>query len=84
MLVENLKYNVMIYFFLQSYDDVRSLVSDEYELVVTQMPDVQTYAWEGGKCLAASSDFSDLVVTKRMYDEHGHNICLKKFNIDNE
>jgi len=48
------------------------------------MPEAQTYAWQGGKSLASGPDFDDLVVTKKMYEEHGHSICVKKFNIDNE
>jgi len=63
---------------------VRSLISDEYELIVKEMPEAQTYAWQGGKSLASGPDFDDLVVTKKMYEEHGHSICVKKFNIDNE
>lgn len=64
------------------YNDLRSLVSDEYEVIVNQMKNVQTYAWEGGKKMSQDADFSNLVVTKKMYDEQGHNICKLKFNID--
>jgi len=63
---------------------VRSLISDEYELNIKAMQEANTYAWKGGQSLASSSDFDDLIVTKKMYEEHGHSICIKKFNIDNE
>ena len=64
------------------FQDVRSLISDDYELNVAC--DSQKYAefgWQGGKLLANSDEFSDLVVTKKAYDEFGHNLCHKKFDI---
>ena len=72
----------MFHCYLTSYNDVRSLLSDEYEINVANIKNTDTYAWHGGKKLATSKDFNDLCVTKKMYDELGHNICKKKFNID--
>ncbi|CAJ0767857.1 18224_t:CDS:2, partial [Entrophospora sp. SA101] len=38
-----------------------------------------SYAWHGGSKFAKTSEFKDMSVTKSEYDEHGSNICLKKF-----
>ncbi len=57
------------------------MISDEYELNVKQVENPQAYAWAGGKELASSKDFNELFVSKKMYEEHGHNICKQKFNI---
>lgn len=64
------------------YQDVRSLISDDYELKVNWDPaKFIDYAWHGGRLLAQSTDFNDLVVTRKAYDEFGHNLCRKKFDI---
>lgn len=64
------------------YKDVRSLISDDYELnVVCDSQKYIDYAWQGGKLLAESTEFDELVVTKKSYDEFGHNLCKKKFDI---
>ena len=60
---------------------MRSLISDEYELVINELEGAQTYAWFGGKHLSNNADFDDLVVSKKAYDEQGHSICKQKFNI---
>ncbi|CAJ0851040.1 18175_t:CDS:2 [Entrophospora sp. SA101] len=39
-----------------------------------------SYAWHGGSKFAKTSEFKDMSVTKSEYDEHGSNICLKKFD----
>ena len=64
-----------------SYSDVRALVSDEFELTVSLAKDVLRDSWQGGQMLSISSEYDDLVVTKKLYDEQGHNICMKKFDI---
>ena len=62
--------------------DVRKLISDDYELnVECDAKKYVDYAWHGGKLLANNTDFNDLVVTKKSYDEFGHNLCKKKFDI---
>lgn len=64
------------------YQDVRSLISDEYSLNIdSNISDPSTFAWQGGKELANSQDFSDLIVSKKIYEEVGHNACKKKFDI---
>ena len=54
---------------------------DEYDLNVQVANDAFDYAWQGGKMLAQSTEFDELVVSKKAYEEHGHNICKEKFNI---
>lgn len=39
------------------------------------------YAWEGGKLLAHSPDYDEMVVTRDDYEENGHCICEEKFDI---
>lgn len=63
------------------FNDVRSLILDEYELNVQLAENVFDYAWKGGSALANSSEFDQIVVSKKLYEEHGHNICKEKFNI---
>lgn len=60
------------------------MIPDEYELTVKQTENPRSYTWSGGKDLAASEHFSELSVTKKMYEEHGHNICRQKFNISQD
>lgn len=66
------------------YQDVRSLIADDYELNINASTEENPseLAWQGGKLLANSNDeFNDLVVTRKAYDEFGHNLCRKKFDI---
>jgi len=64
------------------YQDVRSLISDDYELnVECDNQKFIEFAWHGGKLLANCPEFNDLVVSKKSYDEFGHNFCKKKFDI---
>uniref|UniRef100_A0A3Q4BS57 Actin-related protein 6 n=1 Tax=Mola mola TaxID=94237 RepID=A0A3Q4BS57_MOLML len=39
------------------------------------------YSWEGGKLLAHSPDYDEIVVTREDYEENGHCICEEKFDI---
>lgn len=38
------------------------------------------YSWEGGKLLAHSPDYDEIVVTREDYEENGHCICEEKFD----
>lgn len=38
------------------------------------------YPWEGGKLLAHSPDYDEIVVTREDYEENGHFICEEKFD----
>jgi len=40
-----------------------------------------TYSWEGGVQLANDPNFSSMVVTRAQFEEHGHNICMEKFDV---
>ena len=57
------------------------MVSEEFDLNLKLSNEVVSYPWQGGQKLANSNDFEDLVVSKKQYEEHGHNICKSKFNI---
>jgi len=44
--------------------------------------DVFSYAWQGGAKLASNStEFNDLIISKKLYEETGHTVCKEKFNI---
>uniref|UniRef100_A0A672HEK4 Actin related protein 6 n=1 Tax=Salarias fasciatus TaxID=181472 RepID=A0A672HEK4_SALFA len=44
-------------------------------------PNPVCYSWEGGKLLAHSPDYEEMVVTRDDYEENGHCICEDKFDI---
>ena len=62
---------------------MRTLISDEYQLNVTSSGENPLrYGCEGGQLLATNdSDFSDLVISRKLYEEHGRSICKKKFDV---
>lgn len=37
--------------------------------------------WSGGRGLANSPEFNNLLVNKKAYDEYGHSYCKKKFDV---
>lgn len=39
------------------------------------------YAWEGGKLLAHSPDYEEMLVSREEYEENGHVVCEEKFDI---
>jgi len=55
---------------LKSFKDVRALILDEYDLNIQQAADVFDFAWQGGKLLANSNDFDELVIKKKAYEEN--------------
>jgi actin-related protein len=59
------------------------MIPEEYELNINlDKQNELDYIWQGGKVLANSSeDTKELLVTRRMYDEHGHGVCKKKFDV---
>ena len=66
------------------FKDVRMLIGDDYDLGVhLAKEDALTYAWQGGREMAGgeSSDFAQLVVSKKLYEEHGSNICKERFEL---
>jgi actin-related protein len=58
------------------------MIPDEFDLNIT-LKDSQAFncIWNGGQMLARDDDFNDLVVSKKAYEEHGHVICKKKFDM---
>lgn len=39
------------------------------------------YPWEGGKLLAHSPDYDEMVVTRDDYEENGHCVCEENFDV---
>lgn len=63
------------------YKDVRSTIPDEYDLNVYSANEAQQYSWYGGQLLSNNqNDYNQYVVTRKQYDEIGHNICKQKFD----
>jgi len=62
------------------YKDLRALIPDEYDLNVFSASESQ-YAWYGGQLLAESGEYNNIVVTRKAYEEYGHDLCKQKFNI---
>ena len=66
-----------------------AMISDTYELKVTAGEGENNqgsliYACQGGQLLADEkheSDFQEMRVTRKMYDEFGHSICKKRFDV---
>ncbi|KAG6622715.1 actin-like protein [Phytophthora cinnamomi] len=59
--------------------DLRSLVPDDYDIELNEPSDPILAAWRGCCSLVESDALSGRVVTKQEYEEHGSNICLKRF-----
>lgn len=59
--------------------DLRPLVPDEFDIELHEPSDSILAAWQGCCSLAESDDLSTRIVTKQEYDEHGSNVCLKRF-----
>ncbi|OWY98646.1 actin, partial [Phytophthora megakarya] len=59
--------------------DLRSLVSDDFDIDMHEPSDPILAAWQGCCKLAESDALLERAVTKKEYDEHGSNICLKRF-----
>ncbi|KAM9753377.1 actin-related protein 6 [Menidia menidia] len=61
--------------------ELRSLVPAHLPVAVLLPPNPVCYSWEGGKLLARSPDYDEMVVTREDYEENGHCICEEKFDI---
>uniref|UniRef100_A0AAQ4PG50 Actin-related protein 6 n=2 Tax=Gasterosteus aculeatus aculeatus TaxID=481459 RepID=A0AAQ4PG50_GASAC len=61
--------------------ELRSLAPAHLPVSVLQPANPICYAWEGGKLLAHSPDYDEVVVTREDYEENGHFICEEKFDI---
>ncbi|KAL7680266.1 putative Actin family [Plasmopara halstedii] len=59
--------------------DLRPLVPDDFDIEVHESSDPILAAWQGCCSIAESDALSTRIVSKKEYDEHGSNICLKKF-----
>ncbi|KAG7380877.1 Actin- protein 6 [Phytophthora pseudosyringae] len=59
--------------------DLRSLVPDDFDIELHEASDPILAAWQGCCSLAESAALSERVVTKQEYEEHGSNICLRRF-----
>jgi actin-related protein 6 len=61
--------------------EVRSLAPVDFEVNIHHAKNPLTCAWEGGSRLTTQENFKSLCVTKQEYQEHGHNICAKRFSV---
>ncbi|KAF6722117.1 Actin-related protein 6 [Oryzias melastigma] len=61
--------------------ELRSLVPAHLPVSVFLPPNPVCYPWEGGKLLAHSPDYDEMVVTREEYEENGHCICEEKFDV---
>ncbi|XP_068452640.1 actin-related protein 6 isoform X1 [Clinocottus analis] len=61
--------------------ELRSLAPAHLPVAVLQPANPVCYSWEGGRLLALSPDYDELVVTRDDYEENGHFICEEKFDI---
>uniref|UniRef100_A0A3Q3M6Y1 Actin-related protein 6 n=1 Tax=Mastacembelus armatus TaxID=205130 RepID=A0A3Q3M6Y1_9TELE len=61
--------------------ELRSLVPAHLPVSVLLPANPICYSWEGGKLLAHSPDYDEMVVTREDYEENGHCICEEKFDI---
>uniref|UniRef100_K3X9H0 Actin-related protein 6 n=1 Tax=Globisporangium ultimum (strain ATCC 200006 / CBS 805.95 / DAOM BR144) TaxID=431595 RepID=K3X9H0_GLOUD len=59
--------------------ELRSLAPAEYEIVLHQPHDPILTAWDGCTRFATSDEFECRAVSKQEYEEHGSNICRKRF-----
>ncbi|KAF4027810.1 actin [Phytophthora infestans] len=59
--------------------DLRSLVPDDFDIGLHEPSDPVLAAWQGCCSLAGSSALSERLVSRQEYEEHGSNICLKRF-----
>ncbi|XP_027131625.1 actin-related protein 6 isoform X3 [Larimichthys crocea] len=61
--------------------ELRSLAPAHLPVSVLLPSNPICYPWEGGKLLAHSPDYDEIVVTREDYEENGHCICEEKFDI---
>ncbi|KAF7224957.1 actin-related protein 6 [Nothobranchius furzeri] len=61
--------------------ELRSLVPAHLPVSVILPSNPVSYSWEGGKLLAHSPDYEEMVVTREEFEENGHAVCEEKFDI---
>ncbi|XP_012723104.2 actin-related protein 6 [Fundulus heteroclitus] len=61
--------------------ELRSLVPAHLPVSVFLPENPVCYSWEGGKLLAHSPDYEEMVVMREDYEENGHIVCEEKFDI---
>ncbi|KAF3855453.1 hypothetical protein F7725_023508 [Dissostichus mawsoni] len=61
--------------------ELRALAPAHLPVSVLQPDNPICYPWEGGKLLAHSPDYEEIVVTREDFEENGHFICEEKFDI---
>ncbi|CAH0485609.1 unnamed protein product [Peronospora farinosa] len=59
--------------------DLRSLAPVDFDIGLHVPTDPVLAAWQGCCSLAGSDALSERVVSRKEYEEHGSNICLKRF-----
>ncbi|GAB6018585.1 Actin- protein 6 [Chamberlinius hualienensis] len=63
------------------YKDVRAMCPEDYDVNVTLPKNSITYAWEGGVHYLKNPDLKRFTVTKKDYNEYGHNICFERYDV---
>ncbi|ESN92061.1 hypothetical protein HELRODRAFT_158017 [Helobdella robusta] len=62
------------------FKDLRTLAPDHFEINVRLDDSPIQASWQGGCLLGNSPDFTNHIVTKDQFDEHGVGICQEMFN----
>lgn len=68
-------------FYDRMESDCRSMTPDDYDLNMKKPEKPSIYAWEGGVALANDPQLKKIAISRDEYDEHGHNICLERFDV---
>ena len=59
--------------------DLRSMVPCDLPVQISTVENPINAAWRGGSWLATQPGYAHTAVTKAEYEEHGHNICRRRF-----
>ncbi|XP_013779892.1 actin-related protein 6-like [Limulus polyphemus] len=69
------------FFKTRVYSDVRAFAPELYDVSVTLPENPVTFAWHGGSLLSENEEAPKMIVSKKMYEENGMNLCLEKFDV---
>ncbi|XP_023946062.1 actin-related protein 6 [Bicyclus anynana] len=65
----------------RTFNEVRSLALDHFDVNVTLGDNPVTYAWEGGKMMFRDPDFYSFCLTREEYEEEGRSLAFERFDI---
>jgi len=63
------------------YNDIRALACEDYDVNVSLAKNPITNAWEGGVHCSKNSEMTRFAVTRKDYNEYGHNICSERYDV---